>query len=104
MYGTHTLAFQRIFVRMKIIALIFIRFSYVSLIRNSVTGPLRIVHSKNLMPLGIGAIMGSTPSSLYTLTSNSIQARDIMSRSQYWKGLGLNHKRLLHLSDTRVFS
>ena len=40
MYGTHTLAFQRIFVRMKIIALIFIRFSYVSLIRNSVTGPL----------------------------------------------------------------
>ena len=39
MYGTHTLAFQRIFVRMKIIALIFIRFSYVSLIRNSVTGP-----------------------------------------------------------------
>jgi hypothetical protein len=43
MYGTHTLAFQRIFVRMKIIALIFIRFSYVSLIRNSVTGPLLIV-------------------------------------------------------------
>ena len=42
MYGTHTLAFQRIFVRMKIIALIFIRFSYVSLIRNSVTGPLRL--------------------------------------------------------------
>jgi hypothetical protein len=41
MYGTHTLAFQRIFVRMKIIALIFIRFSYDSLIRNSVTGPLR---------------------------------------------------------------
>ena len=41
MYGTHTLAFQRIFVRMKIIALIFIRFSYVSLIRNSVTGPLK---------------------------------------------------------------
>ena len=40
MYGTHTLAFQRIFVRMKIISLIFIRFSYVSLIRNSVTGPL----------------------------------------------------------------
>jgi hypothetical protein len=40
MYGTHTLAFQRIFVRMNIIALIFIRFSYVSLIRNSVTGPL----------------------------------------------------------------
>jgi hypothetical protein len=40
MYGTHTLAFQRIFVRMKIIALIFIRFSYVSLIRNSVTEPL----------------------------------------------------------------
>jgi hypothetical protein len=39
MYGTHTLAFQRIFVRMKIISLIFIRFSYVSLIRNSVTGP-----------------------------------------------------------------
>jgi hypothetical protein len=38
-YGTHTLAFQRIFVRMKIISLIFIRFSYVSLIRNSVTGP-----------------------------------------------------------------
>jgi hypothetical protein len=27
MYGTHTLAFQRIFVRMKIISLIFIRFS-----------------------------------------------------------------------------
>ena len=40
MYGTHTLAFQRIFVRMKIISLIFIRFSYVSLIRNSVTGPI----------------------------------------------------------------
>jgi hypothetical protein len=40
MYGTHTLAFQRIFVRMKIISLIFIRFSYVSLIRYSVTGPL----------------------------------------------------------------
>ena len=40
MYGTHTQAFQRIFVRMKIISLIFIRFSYVSLIRNSVTGPL----------------------------------------------------------------
>jgi hypothetical protein len=40
MYGTHTLAFQRIFVCMKIISLIFIRFSYVSLIRNSVTGPL----------------------------------------------------------------
>ena len=40
MHGTHTLEFQRIFVRMKIIALIFIRFSYVSLIRNSVTGPL----------------------------------------------------------------
>jgi hypothetical protein len=40
MYGTHTLAFQRIFVRMKIISLIFIRFSYVSLIRNGVTGPL----------------------------------------------------------------
>ena len=39
MYGTHALAFQRIFVRMKIISLIFIRFSYVSLIRNSVTGP-----------------------------------------------------------------
>ena len=42
MYGTHTMAFQRIFVRMKIIALIFIRFSYVSLIRNSVTGPLHL--------------------------------------------------------------
>jgi hypothetical protein len=41
MHGTHTLAFQRIFVRMKIISLIFIRFSYVSLIRNSVTGPLQ---------------------------------------------------------------
>ena len=41
MYGTHTLAFQRIFVRIKIISLIFIRFSYVSLIRNGVTGPLR---------------------------------------------------------------
>jgi hypothetical protein len=41
MYGTHTLAFQRIFVRMKIISLIFIRFSYVSLIRNGVTGPLQ---------------------------------------------------------------
>jgi hypothetical protein len=40
MYGTHTLAFQRIFVRMKIISLISIRFSYVSLISNSVTGPL----------------------------------------------------------------
>jgi hypothetical protein len=40
MYGTHTLAFERIFVRMKIISLISIRFSYVSLIRNSVTGPL----------------------------------------------------------------
>jgi hypothetical protein len=36
----YTLAFQRIFVRMKIISLILIRFSYVSLIRNSVTGPL----------------------------------------------------------------
>jgi hypothetical protein len=43
MYGTQTLAFQRIFVRMKIISLIFIRFSYVSLIRNSVTGPLATV-------------------------------------------------------------
>jgi hypothetical protein len=42
MYGTHTLAFQRIFVRMKIISLIFIRFSYVSLIRNSVTEPLTL--------------------------------------------------------------
>jgi hypothetical protein len=42
MYGTHALAFQRIFVRMKIISLIFIRFSYVSLIRNSVTGPLKL--------------------------------------------------------------
>ena len=42
MYGTHTLAFQRIFVRMKIIPLISIRFSYVSLIRNSVTGPLSV--------------------------------------------------------------
>jgi hypothetical protein len=40
MYRTHTLAFQRIFVRMKIISLISMRFSYVSLIRNSVTGPL----------------------------------------------------------------
>ena len=40
MYGTYTLAFQWIFVRMKIISLIFIRFSYVSLIRNSETGPL----------------------------------------------------------------
>jgi hypothetical protein len=40
MYGSHMLAFQRIFVRMKIISLIFIRFSYVSLIRNAVTGPL----------------------------------------------------------------
>jgi hypothetical protein len=40
MYGSHTMAFQRIFVRMKTISLIFIRFSYVSLIRNSVTGPL----------------------------------------------------------------
>ena len=39
MYCTHTLPFQRIFVRMKIISLISIRFSYVSLIRNSVTGP-----------------------------------------------------------------
>ena len=45
MYGTHTLAFQRIFVRMKIISLIFIRFSYVSLIRNSVTGPLYTLDS-----------------------------------------------------------
>jgi hypothetical protein len=43
MYGTqctYTLAFQRFFVHMKIISLIFICFSYVSLIRNSVTGPL----------------------------------------------------------------
>jgi hypothetical protein len=40
MYGTHMLAFQGMFVRMKIISLIFIRFSYVSLIRNNVTGPL----------------------------------------------------------------
>ena len=43
MYGTqctHTLAFQRICVRMKIISIISIRFSYISLIRNSVTGPL----------------------------------------------------------------
>jgi hypothetical protein len=39
MNGTRTLAFQRIFVRIKIILLIFTRFSYVSLIRNSVTGP-----------------------------------------------------------------
>jgi hypothetical protein len=38
MYGTHTLAFQRTFVRMKIISLIFIRFSYVPLIRNSACG------------------------------------------------------------------
>jgi hypothetical protein len=44
MYGTHTLAFHRIFVRMKIISLIFIRFSYVSLIRNGVTGPLNANH------------------------------------------------------------
>jgi hypothetical protein len=38
MYGTHTLAFQDIFcnfVRMKIISLILIRFSYVSPIRNA---------------------------------------------------------------------
>jgi hypothetical protein len=48
MYGTHTLAFQRIFVRMKIIALIFIRFSYVCLIRNSVTGPL-ILHKNRVV-------------------------------------------------------
>ena len=39
MYGTHTLVFPRIFVRMKFISLIFIRFSYVSLIRYTVTGP-----------------------------------------------------------------
>jgi hypothetical protein len=45
MYGIHTLAFQRIFVRMKIISLIFIRFSYVSLIRNSVTRPLLKVYA-----------------------------------------------------------
>jgi hypothetical protein len=32
-YGTHTLAFQTIFVCKKIISLIFTRFSYVSLIR-----------------------------------------------------------------------
>ena len=50
MYGTHTLAFQRIFVRMKIIALIFIRFSYVSLIRNSVTGPLASFQSSGSIP------------------------------------------------------
>ena len=43
MYGTRTLAFQRFFVRMKIISLIFIRFLYVSLMRNSVTGPLKIL-------------------------------------------------------------
>jgi hypothetical protein len=47
MYGTHTLAFQRIFVRMEIISLIFIRFSYVSLIRNSVTGPLEMRATKS---------------------------------------------------------
>jgi hypothetical protein len=38
MYGTHTLAFQDIFcnfMRMKIISLILIRFSYVSPIRNA---------------------------------------------------------------------
>jgi hypothetical protein len=52
MYGTRTLAFQRqrIFVRMKIISLIFIRFSYVCLIRNSVTGPLPMATGS----LGIG--------------------------------------------------
>jgi hypothetical protein len=50
MYGTHTLAFQRIFVRMKIIALIFIRFSYVSLIRNSVTGPLNVKMPAHWLP------------------------------------------------------
>jgi hypothetical protein len=49
MYGTHTVAFQRIFVRMKIISLIFIRFSYVSLIRNSVTARAL----KDFRPLGI---------------------------------------------------
>jgi hypothetical protein len=43
---TRTLAFRRIFVRMKIISLIFIRNSYVSLIRNSVTGPL--IYEENL--------------------------------------------------------
>jgi hypothetical protein len=48
MYGTHTLAFQRTFVRMKIISLIFMRFSYVSLIRNSVTGP-RLGSSPSLL-------------------------------------------------------
>jgi hypothetical protein len=50
MYGTHTLAFQRIFVRIKIISLIFIRFSYVSLIRNGVTGPLhpRVINNSDV--------------------------------------------------------
>ena len=54
MYGTHTLAFQRIFVRMKIIALIFIRFSYVSLIRNGVTGPLQKKRPKDAIYLQAG--------------------------------------------------
>jgi hypothetical protein len=46
MYGTHALAFQMNFVLMKIISLIFIRFSYVSLIRNSATGPFEEVHDE----------------------------------------------------------
>jgi hypothetical protein len=46
MYGTHTLAFQMIFVRMTIISLIFIRFSYVSLIR--ATGPLADIIQKEM--------------------------------------------------------
>ena len=56
MYGTHTLAFQRIFVRMKIISLIFIRFSYVSLIRNGVTGPLYRKEQKKHLYLRVKSI------------------------------------------------
>ena len=41
MYGTRTLAFQRIFVRMKIISLIpYASHAFLSYACNSVTGPL----------------------------------------------------------------
>ena len=59
MYGTHTLAFQRIFVRMKIIS-ISIRFSYVSLIRNSVTGPLHNIVNKDRQVHSIASVCRAT--------------------------------------------
>jgi hypothetical protein len=76
MYGTHTLAFQRIFVRMKIISLIFIRFSYVSFIRNSVTGPYDAIRGtgyckslRNFASRVTGGLARNPPHRQQTLTN-----------------------------------